>query len=367
MKIISSVREDVRHLKGNPGGYEWWYFDAIDRSGRFKLVIIFYDGIPFSLDYFRACENAHPGRRAYADLHPGMSISLYDNDKAVFYDLCEYPSRDCSFSDREAAIRIGPNRLESIFENDVITYIIEIHDELPGGDRLEGTITFSGQVNNGLLPKFEDGNKFSDHTWDLVLPKARVSAEFHLASAIKGKQEIVFTGDGYHDHNLGENPLYNSFHEWYWARFHFKKYSLVVYAMNTDRQIYRAWLIDNKSSEVAYMLSNISIEDESSNFFALRTGRRIIIKGNGKHEPQIQVYLSKILDSGPFYMRFSADAVLHLSTAERIEKAMGIAEYIRPGRLKWKIFWPLVRMRFRVMGQKPHPVQKFPRLFRWTW
>lgn len=367
MKILSSVNEDIRHEKPGPGGYEWWYFDAIDQSGTYRLVIIFYDGIPFSLDYIDACKKAKGGKQILAENHPGISISVYEKDKPVFYDLSEYPPGKCTFSSEEPSVVIGKNKLHALTDDDIVTYILELDEELPGGDHLKGTITFSGKmIPDKLAPKTLNPKK-NRHVWNLVLPKAKVSAEITLQTRIAEAKDIIFTGNGYHDHNYGYVPVYNTFRDWYWARFHFEKFSLVVYAQNDEKERHQAWLIEDKTGRIAGTFTDFIFEDLSVNAFLLAANRRILISGEDKKDPDIQIFLDKKLDSGPFYMRFAADAILHLPELNKVEKSVGLAEYIYPSRMKWKIFWPLVRMRFRVIGRKPHPVQKSPRLYRWTW
>ncbi len=367
MKILSSVNEDVRHKKPDPGGYEWWYFDAIDSSGIFRLVIIFYDGIPFSLDYIDACKNAKGGKPVLAENHPGISISVYENDKPVFYDLSEYPPEKCSFSYEETSVVIGNNKLHTLSDQDIETYILEIDEELPDGDHLKGTITFSGKTIPGeLVPDIS--NLLNDqHVWNLVSPKTRVSAELELQTRIDDNKEILFTGNGYHDHNYGHIPMYDTFRDWYWARFHFEKYCLVIYAMNDEQACHQAWLIDDETGNIAFTFTDFIYEDYAVNAFLLGTNRRILISGKENDDPEIQIFLGKKLDSGPYYIRFAADAILHLPDLNKVEKSGGMAEYIYPSRMKWKIFWPLIRMRLQVPYRRPHPVQKSPRLYRWTW
>ncbi len=367
MKILSSVNEDVRHKKPEPGGYEWWYFDAIDPSGIFRIVIIFYDGIPFSLDYIDACKKANSEKLALAENHPGISISVYENDKPIFYDLSEYPQEKCSFSSEETSVVIGNNKLHSLSEDDIVTYILELDEELPDGDHLKGTITFSGKMISGELAQETSYSIKDRHVWNLVSPKTKVSAEIELQTRIYEKKDILFTGNGYHDHNYGHIPMYDTFRDWYWARFHFEKYSLVIYAMNDEKERHQAWLIEDKTGKVACTFTDIVFEDYAVNTFLLGFNRHIRISGNDKNNPDIQIFLNKKLDSGPFYVRFAADAILHLPELNKVEKSDGIAEYIYPSRMKWKIFWPLIRMRLRMVGRKPHPVQKSPGLYRWTW
>ena len=52
---------DAWHRVTAPGGYEWWYFDGEDHSGRFQFVATWFQGFPLHPDYLR---RYHRYRRA---------------------------------------------------------------------------------------------------------------------------------------------------------------------------------------------------------------------------------------------------------------------------------------------------------------
>jgi carotenoid 1,2-hydratase len=80
----------------------------------------------------------------------------------------------------------------------------------------------------------------------------------------------------------------------------------------------------------------------------------------------VLVQQNRLLDNGPFYRRYLSDAFIH-QEGQGVQKATGISEYIYPGRIYAKWFWPFVDMRIRYHNEPPHWVQKSGRLYRWTW
>ena len=58
MYIRSKLSSELPHKKEIPGSYEWWYFDAMSADKKWAIVIIFYEGNPFSPAYIKAQEEA---------------------------------------------------------------------------------------------------------------------------------------------------------------------------------------------------------------------------------------------------------------------------------------------------------------------
>lgn len=425
MHLLSDIRRDARHPKSRPGSYEWWYFDGISEDGDYQVVIIFYEGCPFSTRYIRSLEKDPEGEDARADRHPAISISLYHKGEPIFYCLSEYPPEQCSFDETQAAVTVGENSFrfserETHGSDGFGSYDIRLNERLPSGDELKGILTFSGMDPNerlfsgkgkapgkvpdnvsgkvpdsvsGKLPGMEQGASVlpsasasaaagpaSDtvsedgepgHLWNLVMPRANMQCRINMLRNGLIAKELKFEGEGYHDHNLGSEPMKETFRDWYWGRVHFPQGTLVYYIMNKNGkdggkkwvQDYRAWLISPDNRRLLYTMELAGLERRSTNSFLLRPARRLQLK---EKELEIEVRHKVLADSGPFYCRYISEAKLTHPALEP-QKSTGIAEYIRPDRIHRRLFWPLVHMRLRYVDQKPHWVQKSPRLFRWTW
>ena len=397
MQLISDIRRDARHPKSRPGSYEWWYFDGISEDGDYQVVIIFYDGCPFSTRYMKSVDKNPGNALSMPAGHPAISISLYHKGETIFYSMSQYPPDRCSFDDKKAALTVGGNSIryterERHGSDGFGSYDIRINERLPSGDELKGIITFSGMDPNESLfseekrtaesegrkktkkdssvsPSVETRSKKSDgdesgHLWNLIYPRANMHCRINLISNGLITRDLIFEGTGYHDHNVGNEPMKESFRDWYWGRVHFPQATLVYYVMNKKSgKDHRAWLISPDNRRLLYSLELTRQRKKKTNGFFLRPARHLTFEDN---ELSIEVRHRTLSDSGPFYCRYMSTAILTHPTLET-QSASGIAEYIRPERIHRRIYWPLVHMRFRYVDQKPHWVQKSPRLFRWTW
>ena len=371
MELLSDQKKDYPNTDLPPGGYEWWYFDAIDLENGYKCVIIFYRANPFSLDYMKALEN---NRAIKAEDYPAVSISIYRGDQTVYYSFTEFAHADFKVTQDPLEIRIDLHSLQQIFENGSIKYILNLDEQLPGGDSISGELIFESSSKPLHLNSARESNKTHKHTWNLTQPRAQVTGTVNVEHAGGNSEKITWRAIGYHDHNTGREPMKNEFDRWYWGRFHFNTYTLIYYAMfhqtsayDDEREVeFQAWLMNNDSLAVQEYTDNMTFSDLSMNLFALFSKAKIEITGENM---RISIQQQKKLDNGPFYQRFLSNALLHLpdGDGEQLEAALGITEFIRPDRIYSQFFWPLVKMRITKKNGKPHWVQKYPRLYRWTW
>lgn len=384
MQLISDINRDARHPKSRPGSYEWWYFDGISEDGDYQVVIIFYEGCPFSTRYIRSLESDADGSGAQSSGHPAISISLYHHGEPIFYCLSEYPPGQCHFDDQKASVTVGNNSFrynEREFHGSggYASYDLRINERLPSGDELKGIITFTGmEPNDRLFPGSVSGSVGQDpsgtenggHMWNLVLPRADMQCRINLLRNGLVGRELKFEGAGYHDHNLGDEPMKETFRDWYWGRVHFPHATLVYYVMNKNGENsrervrdHRAWLISPDNRRLLHTLELLDLRKKRANGFLLRPARQMLFTDG---ELEIGVRHRVVADSGPFYCRYISQATLRHPSLDTV-KTNGVAEYIRPARIHRRMFWPLVHMRLRYVDQKPHWVQRSPRLYRWTW
>lgn len=359
MNIISDPNRDASQSPDSPGGYEWWYFDALSADGNHGVVVIFYEGNPFSTRYNRALLS---GGDPVPSNFPAISISVYEDGKPIYYSFTEFDKDDCSFSEEQLRLKVGPHRVKSTLTQGKLKYELELSETLPSGDRLEAALAFesstAGQLWGGTS-KNDNG-----HQWNLVQPRAAVQGTIRVTGSGENPQNIAFEGEGYHDHNTGQEPMRQEFREWYWGRIHFEHATLVYYVMDRqDEEQHQAWLIDQRN-ELLEVFDEIELIDEQFTLFGLKTARKITLRSAGA---EVQIQQSHLLDNGPFYQRFKSDAFLRLADEQIMERQQGISEYIHPDRIFARLFWPFVDMRIRYASEKPHWVQRSKRLYRWTW
>lgn len=353
MNIISNYSKDTQTDKQQSGSYEWWYFDAESVDG-YKFVVIFYEGNPFSKRYIRALEN---GKHSAARQYPAISISIYQNGNPVYYSFREVEEELAEFSTELPFGRIEKNQFKGENHQARLEYNLRLNQTLPNGDSIRANLLFSNDIQS--MPKFPASENVNEsHIWNLVVPSCHVSGKIYIDGY--HKEEIEFNGLGYHDHNIGFEPLKNSFKEWYWGRYHIKDSTFVYYLMNRGESWEnKAWLIDKNG--LVTDCESIEISNFGLSFFGLKTARVIECTTVGS---KIFVQLDQMLDNGPFYQRFAGR--LLLKNENSVKEARGISEYIKPARIYQKLFRPLVNMRITYPG-KIHWVQKSPQLYRWTW
>lgn len=359
MQIFSNPNRDVSTPKPTPGSYEWWYFDAISIDNQYSLVIIFYEGNPFSRRYIDAIEQ---GEKDQADGYPAISISVYKKGEPIFYSFEEVAPEEAEFSSDIPFGRVKGNSFKQVpSENGKLAYRLDLDQTIPNGDRLVGNLRFEsiGKGPFSDVTKNEGPDSNSLHLWNLV--QARASVKGQLSIEGLHHESIKVAGTGYHDHNTGMEPMKESFRDWYWGRFHFKGKTLVYYLMNEDKGLdNRAWLIDSDNS-VTELNGECELSDVGLNVFGLKSARKIEMDAG---DSSFLIQQESTWDDGPFYQRFGSRLMIKLDG--ELHQAKGISEYICPGRIYLKLFRPLVNMRIQYPG-KTHWVQKSPRLYRWTW
>ncbi|MDZ7807070.1 MAG: hypothetical protein U5K71_08130 [Gracilimonas sp.] len=338
-----------------PEGYEWWYFDGISHDGEFSFVIIFYHENPFSTKKIKELQS----EPAEIKSHPAISVSLYRNSKPVYYSFLEYDDKAFKWDPEQLSLKVEKNSFQYDLKKDRFTYEMKLDQSLPSGHSLKGSISGSGPLPEKTLLESKSKDR---HLWNLILPSLQFKTNLRL-NGKDGEEEIISEGIGYHDHNIGYEPMKESFKDWYWGRYHFRGFTLIYYLMEKhDNRQFEAWLIDSENQRVIEYLSEAELDYKASNVFGLRSARKIDLKS-----PQVAVniILRDKIDDGPFYQRFIGDSIIKYKG--QIHAAQGISEYIYPKNVYNKFYWPLVHMRLNYTKDKAHWVQKSPLMYPWTW
>jgi carotenoid 1,2-hydratase len=356
MKIQSGIQTDVLHPKPQHGAYEWWYFDGMDRQQGLAWVLIFYEGNPFSPWYLSDLNSV-------AADYPAVTLSIYKDGKPIYYSFIEYDSREVQFSREKPRWRIGSHKLSFAQNGDQYAFSLSLDDQLPSGDRLRGRLTYHSPPFEQTLDEATEDQH--GHEWTLIQPRARVTGHLEMESNINSRaHNYDITGWGYHDHNVGQRPMQADFSDWYWGRLHFDSTSLIYYIMQREgRRHYKAWLLDVTDGRIVDKLQSVVMEDYALSPFLLSSARKLTLQFED-HEALIQQH--PIIDNGPFYQRFLASGILSVHQ-QPPQTAHGISEFIKPARIEWKLFRPLVKMRLYSKPKGPHWVQRSSRLYRWTW
>jgi carotenoid 1,2-hydratase len=223
-----------------PGGYAWWYVDAVSDDGTRALAAIFFVGSVFSPDY---AARLRRGEAARPQEHAAVNLAVYERGKPTVWVMSEHPERALTIG--EDFVRVGDSAIER---------------EPGGGLRLTfrersapflATLARLGARGEGELavtplaavpPPATLSDDGARHVWHPVAPRARVRVRL-------SRPAIAFEGDGYHDINYGDGRLEDAFHAWSWARFHDGARTTILYALRPRAGAPRALLVDARDGD----------------------------------------------------------------------------------------------------------------------
>ena len=178
-----------------PGGYIWWYLDAISDDGQHGLTIIAFVGSVFSPYY------AWAGRNDPMN-HCAFNVALYGPRR----NLWAMTERGRSAVERSASqFTVGPSSMR--WDGDSLVVDIEEHG-------FPTLAPIKGQVR--LRPTSINTRRFSltpneRHHWRPIAPTAQVEITFD-------KPGVLWSGHGYFDTNAGTESLEDGFVYWNWSR-----------------------------------------------------------------------------------------------------------------------------------------------------
>lgn len=187
-----------------PGGYAWWYLDALSDDGRHGLVVIAFIGSVFSPYY--AWARRRQGGLADPQQHVAINVALYTpgGGPGARWAMTE---RGAGALQRSAhTLAVGPSALR--WDGDALTVTL---DEwcVPLPRRLRGRLRLHPQALGAPAPLPLDGA--GQHHWWPIAPCARIEVDL----ADPGWR---WRGQAYLDSNRGSLPLEHSFASWQWAR-----------------------------------------------------------------------------------------------------------------------------------------------------
>lgn len=196
-------------LTPDPGGYVWWYVDALSDDGRQGITLIAFVGSVFSPYY------AWARRRRAADPrnHCALNVALY-GERGRRWAMTERGR--AALQQSPERLQIGPSAVS--FDGDCLRVAIdEIAAPIPRRVR--------GEVR--VYPKAVTTRDFAidpkgRHRWWPIAPSARVEVELRQPA-------LRWSGTGYHDMNSGSEPLERGFRRWDWSRAAVDDGTLILY------------------------------------------------------------------------------------------------------------------------------------------
>jgi carotenoid 1,2-hydratase len=181
-----------------PGGYAWWYVDAISADGAQALTLIAFIGSVFSPYYAWANRKAPAAPENFC----AMNVALYQRRGGAW----AMTERGAAKLRRSAqALSIGRSAL--YWDGAKLT--AEIDERCaPLPRRLRGSITVRPKAMQPQVFHLDAGAR---HRWQPIAPAASVEVSFSAP-------EMSWSGEAYFDSNDGDVPLAEDFSSWHWAR-----------------------------------------------------------------------------------------------------------------------------------------------------
>jgi len=189
-----------------PGGYAWWYIDAISDDGRFGFTIIGFVGSVFSPYYLKS------GRGDPLD-HSCINVALY-GPRGSRWCMTER-SRNAVARDRDL-FAVGPSAMR--WDGQCLTIDLD-EVAVPIPRKVKGRIRLwpeaIGRASFGLDPA-------GRHSWRPIAPRARVEV-------VLDRPGLSWNGSAYWDSNEGSESLEEGFVDWQWSRAHLGRDVAVIY------------------------------------------------------------------------------------------------------------------------------------------
>eukprot|EP01035_Chromulina_nebulosa_P017452 gene17452-23004_t len=186
-----------------PGGYAWWYVDALSDDGAYALAVIGFIGSVFSPYYALARRRAaRTGTIVDPANHCAINVALYGPDKTRW----AMTERGRAHVHAEPhSLSVGPSAM--VWDGEAMVISL---DEIstPFLRRIRGTVRVFPTV---LMTETHVLNAEGNHGWRPISPVSRVEV-------CLSEPALRWSGSAYLDHNHGDAPITEGFRSWTWSR-----------------------------------------------------------------------------------------------------------------------------------------------------
>ena len=290
-----------------PGGYLWWYLDAISDDGAYALTVIAFVGSVFSPAYFKARSKVDQGLVDPMQFC-AINVALHGPGGGETWVFNEYDARMVTRSAN--TLSLGHTQLER-------------HD---GGLRIDidertkpffqsmsrkvvGCIDFSPAATFDRIVKLDAKGH---HRWLGLAPRGRVRVTL-------SEPEISFEGSAYHDANHGLEPLEKAFSSWTWSRTELSEGTAVLYDTHEVE--------GHRSSRGMLFRSDGEVRPfEAPKQVALPRGKWGVSRSSRLDQDGTAKVRKTLIDS-PFYLRSLVDTELGGERAVAVHEALDMNRF----------------------------------------
>jgi carotenoid 1,2-hydratase len=300
-----------------PGGYAWWYVDALSDDGAHGLTIIVFVGSVFSPRYAKArrdTQHADPERFC------AVNVSLYDIARGgKVWALTEHPS----FARAPNELRVGATSMRWVETSgtepaELHIEIVEHQTEFFGrrGAPLRGRVRVCPTALFGPRVELDRWRSPPRHRWYPIAPHARVEVEFDAP-------QLRFSGSGYHDANEGDEGLEHAFRSWNWSRCEIGDETVIAYdVVDLQGQPHaRAWRFVPKSAAIEDIPEHALGPAGVLPATQWRVPRAI--RSDREQSPQLRC----TLEDSPFYARSLVDVQLGERSGVAVHESISLQRF----------------------------------------
>ncbi len=319
-----------------PGGFVWWYIDAVDADGN-GLVMIWSFGLPFLPGYL---DSARRGNPATPGMRPSLNLMTFRAGETDVFHLEEFDPAAAEWvqGDGQETWRFGDTSIDLKSEAGRVYLEAELDCAVPGSkDRLRGTVKAEGAATR-FAPEAAAGFDDSHHGWNPVAGPVHTEAILDF-----GARPVLRLQDlGYLDRNLGFVPFDRlGIDHWIWGRWVEADRTRVFFSLFVDDPDAepQAWLVEVEAGGRMTVDGHAvcRLERGRSGAFGMPYWDEIEMQSSLGDVTSRHV---RLVEDGPFYLRSLCEL---RDAAGRYGR--GVTEWIRPDRVDRAWQRPLVAMR----------------------
>lgn len=298
-----------------PGGYAWWYLDALSDDGQCGLTVIAFIGSVFSPYYAWARKRGN----GVADPlnHCALNVALYARPGSAAPTAWTMTERGSESVQRSAsALSIGPSAMT--WRGDALH--VAIHERtVPWAKAIRGEVRL--YPSSQRLSKSYALDAAGRHQWCPIAPCARVEVDLE-------QPRLSWAGRGYLDSNWGERPLADDFTRWDWSRAALKGRTAVLY--DATRRDGSALSLAMEFDELGRAKKFSAPPWVDLPATPWRLARATRSDKPARSDPSTEVRGDQILEDSPFYARSVLRTHLLGEEAVAMHESLSLQRWAQP-------------------------------------